>query len=168
MIEKIFNKGEYIMMPEPTPEQVKLWDEIESSINEENIETTAQFYGLSDELKKHFASVKTAEHIMIIGQKHRLTEKITRQLTRVTSMVLLGETNITEFVKEIQEKCKMEEESARQVARDINQAVFLPVKEELKKIHKRDKWPREEEQSPVAPLETEPKLEGNVVDLKNN
>ena len=64
MIEKIFNKKEDVMLPEPTTEQVKLWNEIENSIKEEDIEIMAQFYNLSDKFKKHFASEKIAKNIM--------------------------------------------------------------------------------------------------------
>ncbi|MEA2113344.1 MAG: hypothetical protein U9P63_01645, partial [Patescibacteria group bacterium] len=118
-----------------------------------------KFFQLPQTLRQTIPAVKTNDRIRKVAEKNNLNQEQLWNFSYIVGMVLLGETNITEFVKEIQEKCKMEEESARQVARDINQAVFLPVKEELKKIHKRDKWPREEEQSPVAPLETEPKLE---------
>jgi hypothetical protein len=110
-------------------------------------------------------------------------------------MILLGEINIVDFVKTLQEKCNLTEESARQLARDINQAIFLPVKESLKKVHQVSEWPREDEttqgqtispnpstinqkdnervvnlserEKKIVPPETaEPRIEGNVVDLK--
>ena len=80
-------------------------------------------------------------------------------------MILLGETHITKFVKSIQEKCGLTEEMARQVARGINQTVFLPIKESLKQIHKIPESPRENEVKEEKPAE--PKLNGNIVDLKN-
>jgi len=156
---QIFNKEEDAMLPEPSEEQIKMWDEIEESLTEKRIENYANYSDLSDEFKKHFASLKTSQEIQIIIKKHQLPEESTKQLPYIIGMILLGETNIIDFVKTLQEKCKLAEEPARQLARDINQAIFLPVKESLKEIHNVPEWPRESEP-------TEPQLNGNVVDLK--
>ena len=200
MPEENLNKKEDIMLPEPTTEQVRLWDKIEESLNEEITELEVKFQTLSDELKTHFASIQTAENIRTIGKKHQLSEKSVWWLSHTVGMVLLGETNIVDFVKTLQEKCGLAEEPARQIARDINQAILLPVKESLKKIHQVPEWPREEQvversmplslpktptpkeptlpsarkdiyQEPIEeatqPNQIEPKINGNVVDLKN-
>jgi hypothetical protein len=83
-------------------------------------------------------------------------------------MILLGEINIVDFVKTLQEKCGLEREAARQLARDINKEIFLPVKESLKKIHQVPEWPREDEakEKTTPPGVNGPRLNGNIVDLK--
>jgi len=144
------------------------------------------FYQLPKEVQEVIISTKTAEKNEEIAKKHRLSDDATWQMSYVVGMVLLGETNIVDFVKSLQEKCKLNEEPARQLARDINSEIFLPIKESLKKIHKIPEWPREDRASrpstqltrqPTAPessqrtvvLEEKPKdfkNIGNVVNLK--
>lgn len=164
MLEENSNKKEDIMLPEPTSEQIKLWDEMENFLNEGNIELEAKFQNVSDELKILIASRQTAENIKMIGKKHQFTEESVQQLSYTTGTVLLGEVNIVDFVKTLQEKCSLKEEPARKLARDINQAIFLPVKESLKKIHQVSSWPREDEAKEQTI--SEPKIEGNIVNLK--
>ena len=126
-----------------------------------------KFFQFPQNLREAITSTETAAQIKKTAEKNNLNKDQLWNFSYVVGMVLLGETNITEFVKEIQEKCGMEEEPARQVARDINQVVFLPVKEELKKINNISQWPRENER-PATPPAVEPKLDGNIVDLKNH
>jgi len=163
MPNKIFNNEEEIMLPEPTTEQVKLWNEIEKYRDEKNIKIETKFQAISNELKVHLTSTKTADKIREVAKKNNLNDSQLRLASHTVGMVLLGETNIVDFVKTLKEKCKLTEEPARQLARDINQAIFLPVKEDLKKIHKVPQWPREDE---TKEQQVSPQIEGNVVNLK--
>ena len=112
-----------------------------------------------------------------VAEKNKLTDKQIWSASYIVGMVLLGETNIVDFVKSLMRECKLNEESARQLARDINSAIFLPVKESLKKIHKVPDWPREEgsNQRPVITQdnkrvvtlkEKKPDTPNNLVNLK--
>lgn len=123
-----------------------------------------KFFQLPQKLRQAIPAVETSDQIRGVAEKNNLNSKQLWNFSYIVGMILLGETNITEFVKEIQEKCGMKEEPARQVARDINQIVFLPLKEELKKIHNISQWPREKDKPTAPPIE--PKLDGNIVDLK--
>jgi len=122
------------------------------------------YFQLPQELRRLFFAEETANKIRIIAKKNNLNDKQLWWTSHITGKILLGEINIVDFVKTLQEKCRLAEEPARKLARDINQVVFLSVKESLKKIHKIPKWPREDEALPPEP--TGPRLEGNVVDLK--
>jgi len=164
MSNGIFDKKEDIMWPKPTMEQIELWNKIEESLNEENIELNANFSALPDGLKTHFASVKIVQKIIEIGEKYQLSKESTSQLSYIIAMVLLGKLNIVNFVKILQKKYDLEREQARQLARDINSEIFLPVKDELKKIHKISEWPRENESTNKTP--NTPQLNGNIVNLK--
>ena len=163
MFQNSFNKEEDIMMPQPSSEQIKMWDAIETSLDEKTIEIQTNFHALADELRTHFASMETAKAISIIGAKHQFAQDKIQQLSYIAAMILLAETNIVDFVKTLQEKCGLKEKPARQLARDLNQEIFLPVKESLKKLHKVPEWPREDKTT----SDDEPRLDGNVVDLKN-
>lgn len=125
-----------------------------------------KFFQLPQKLREAISSVETATQIRTVAQKNNLNSAQLWSFSYIVGMVLLGETNITEFVKEIHDKCELDEASSRQAARDINQTVFLPVKEELKKIHNIAQWPREEEQKIAHSQTNEPQIDGNIVDLK--
>lgn len=118
-----------------------------------------KYFQLPQDLRQIMFAVETADKIRVISQKNNLNKDQLWWASHTVGMILLGETNIVDFVKTLQEKCGLAEEPARQLARDINQDIFLPVKESLKKIHQVSEWPRESETN-------EPHLEGNIVDLK--
>ena len=173
----IMGKKEDVMLPKPTLEQIKMWDEIENSLSEKSVEINVKFHNLPDEFRRHFASIETAKKISEIATRHKLLEDAIQRMSYIVGMVLLGEINIVNFVKSLMKECNLNEESARQLARDINSAIFLPVKESLKKIHKVPDWPREEgsNQRPVITQddkrvvtleEKKPEANNNVVDLR--
>ncbi len=126
-----------------------------------------KYFQLPQNIRQIMFSVETADQMYQVTQKNHLDNNQGWWAAHTTGMVLLGETNIVNFVKTLQEKCKLTEEtSARQLARDINQSIFLPVQESLKKVHQISEWPRGEERKPVMPQTNGPQLNGNIVDLK--
>ncbi len=154
-----------------------------------------KYFNLPQDVRQTIFAVETADKIKAVGEKNKLNQDQTWWASHTVGMILLGETNIVNFVKTLKSKCELSEEKARQLARDINRAVFLPVKESLKKFHKIDQWPREDESPQKKTKEPELRKElqdnieelqkpqeklkkqtqsaelstnGNVVDLKNN
>jgi len=119
-----------------------------------------KYFQLPQDIRQTMFAVETADKIRAIGQKNNLNKDQLWWASYIVGMILLGETNIVDFVKALQEKCHLDEEPARQLARDINQAIFLSAKESLKRIHRVSEWPREKSEA------SEPRLNGNVVDLK--
>jgi len=119
------------------------------------------------DLKEVMFAVKTVQDLEKISLKNKLNDQQLWWTSYVIGLILLAETNIVDFVKTLQEKLELKEEPTRQLARDINQEIFLPVKESLKKIHQVPEWPREKETTPDQPVNNEPQLNGNIVDLKN-
>ena len=158
-----------------------------------------KYFQLPQDLRQLIFSTETADKIRDVAEeKNNLKKDQLWWTSHTVGMILLGETNIVDFVKTLKAKCHLTDESARKLARDINQVIFLPVKESLKKIHKVPEWPRESEApgrekspapqeapkksissvqstpstrptlpvKPTVPETTEPRLEGNIVDLK--
>ena len=121
-----------------------------------------KFFRLPKKLQQIMFNVEIAAQIKKIAKKNNLDNAQTWSMSYITGMILLGETNIINFLKSIEKECKLEKEQARQLARDINSVIFLPVKDDLKKIHKISKWPRENETEET----NEPQLNGNIVNLK--
>lgn len=133
------------------------------------------FLRLPQDLQKALFDMKTINVIETVSQENNLSNDQRHWASHTVGVILLGEVNIVGFVKTLQEKCQLDETLARQLARDINQTIFLSVKESLKKIHQVSEWPREDEPKrptvpepaiPTIPKPNEPRIEGNIVDLK--
>ena len=144
----------------PTPSQMKKAREITDPLIKQRY---LKYLQLPQDLRQIMFTEETADKIYEVGENNNLNENQLWWASHTAGMIILGETNIVDFVKTLQEKCKLTEELARQLARDINHAIFLPNKESLKKIHKVPQWPREDE---TKEPQTSPQIEGNVVDLK--
>jgi len=123
-----------------------------------------RYFQLPQDIRQIFFALETADQIYNVAKRNGLNDNQLWGASYTAGLILLGEINIINFVKALQEKCKLREEPARQLARDINQAIFLPVKESLKQIHKVPEWPREREPEPQQTKG--PQINGNVVDLK--
>ena len=144
----------------PTLNQIKSIQKINDPLIRQRY---LKYFQLPQDIREIFFAVETADKVYDVAQKNNLNENQLWWASHTAGMIILGETNIVDFVKTLQEKCELTEEPARQLARDINQAIFLPVKEDLKKIHKVPQWPREDE---TKETQVSPKIEGNVVNLK--
>lgn len=121
-------------------------------------------FRLPQDIRQIFFATETADRMYQIGQKNALNETQLWHTSYATGLVLLGETHIGQFVETLRKKCALDEEKARTLARDINQEIFLPLKESLKKVHRLNQWPRED--GPQVPANL-PRLNGNIVNLKN-
>jgi len=122
------------------------------------------YFQLPQSLQQIMFNTEIAEKIKKIAENNNLNKTQTWSASYITGMILLGETNIIDFLKSIEKECKLEREQARQLARDINSEIFLPVKDDLKKIHKISVWPRENETEKT----NTPQSNGNIVDLKKH
>ena len=162
----------------PTP---RVLQKIKNITNPLIRERYLKYFGLPQDIRQIFFAVETADEINAATERNKLSDKQAWSASYVVGMVLLGETNIVNFVKSLKEECNLDNESARQLARDINSAIFLPVKESLKKIHKISEWPRENESDSqptsrseipevnervVTLEEKKPEIGNNVVDLR--
>ncbi len=143
----------------PTPSQIKQLQDISDPIIRQRY---LKYFQLPENLRKIMFSEETASKISEIAKKNNLNDDQTWWTSYIAGMILLGETNIIDFLKSIEKECKLERELARQLARDINSEIFLPVKDDLKKIHKISVWPRENENE----KSNIPQSNGNIVNLK--
>ncbi len=145
----------------PTPQQIK---NLQGIINPLIKQRYLKYFQLPENLRKIIFSAETADKIKKIAEKNNLDSTQTWSMSYIVGMVLLGETNIIDFLKSIEKECDLEREQARLLARDINSSIFLPVKDDLKKIHKISEWPRENENINKTP--DMPQVNGNIVNLK--
>ncbi len=162
-----------------TPNQIKNIQSIKDPLIKQRYIKWSQ---LPTDLRQMMFSIETADKIHQTGQKNNLDSNQIWWASHTIGMIFLGETKITDFVKTLQDKCTLEESAARQLARDVNQQIFLSAQESLKKVHQISEWPKGQEQpkqeiqkeepkpEPVnnyqEPVEPKPQLNGNIVDLK--
>ena len=125
----------------PTKRQIEQLKEIQDPLARAKY---AKLLQLPQDLQSALFDVQSADLIYRIAQENHLTSEQLWQFSYLVGMILLGEAHITEFIKKIQEKCQLPYEASRNLARQINQELFLPLKESLKIVHKIPKWPREE------------------------
>lgn len=164
MPEIIFNQKEDIMLPEPTLEQTTLWEEIESSLNEEAIETEADFVALPDETRAYFTSPEITEKIIDLAKKHQLGAEQTKRLSNLIKKTAVKKINLTELENYLVKELSLTTDKAKELSRDILNEIFGPIREKLN-------LGRREGSSPARPMPpsmgpAEPRIEGNIVDLK--
>ncbi|MCD6283803.1 hypothetical protein J7J12_00940 [bacterium] len=126
-----------------------------------------KYLKLPPDIKEIMFSPKAAEKIKEIGIKNHLTPLQLQKLSYVTGSVLLGELKISNFIKEICEKCKLETEPSKKIADEITKEIFIPVKESLKKIQIQKNQISSSIPKSASSI-PEPKIKGNIVDLKNH
>ncbi len=127
-----------------------------------------KYFQLPKSIRSQFFNSQTAAKIRQAGKKNNLNLSQISEAAYLTGGILLGEFRITEFVERLMQDCQLNQQEARQLARDINQVIFLPVKDDLKRLHQINYWPRENEVS--ASIQKEeykfPRLNGNLVNLR--
>lgn len=183
-----------------TPEQTKKIEGIKDPLIKQKY---IKYFQLPEDLRKSIFAVETADKIREIGSiQNKLNTEQIGSLAYVVGGVLLGDIQITDFVRTIEEKCKIDTHLAQKIARQVAQEIFLPIKESLKKVHQGIEIPEKEaplmpqpiketpekSETPPSPKKedvykeqitqkdvagpagarpVEPRLEGNIVDLKS-
>ena len=90
---------------------------------------------LPKDLQDAFFSDEISEAIIEVGKKHNLRIDKIGELGDETSSVMIGETPPNMYIKNLAARLEVDGEKAKAIAEDINQKVFQPVRNSLKKIH---------------------------------
>jgi len=93
------------------------------------------FSKASEEIFNAITSEEGDDVLYEIGERNNLTEKQLGEIGSETTLVMLGLTKPEEFIKSIQERAGISEDTARSIAQDINEKIFRPIRDELRKIH---------------------------------
>lgn len=91
---------------------------------------------LPPNLREAYGSVKTTEILEEIGKKHGLRLDQIGELVDETGYVMLGATPPSDYVTKLEEAAGVNREQARAVATDVNERVFKPIRDALKRVHK--------------------------------
>ena len=90
---------------------------------------------LPKDLRDAYFSPATTEAIKETGKNNGLTIDKIGELAHETGLVMIGITPPGEYIKNLTGRLGVAPEKAKAVAEEINQKVFQPVRESLKKIH---------------------------------
>lgn len=97
---------------------------------------TTNTSSLPDDVQKTMSSPEVAKKIQAIGQKHQLHVDTVGTLLDETQLVMKGETHPKEYIKNLTKRLSVSDTKAKEVAVDINEQIFRPIRESLKKVHR--------------------------------
>ncbi|KKS34343.1 MAG: hypothetical protein UV22_C0011G0020 [Parcubacteria group bacterium GW2011_GWA2_42_35] len=98
-------------------------------------ELRERYLKLPKQLQDALFSVDSAEAIRQIGEKHKLMIDKIGLLADETGYVMLGLTHPKDFISRIVERLGVDQKTSRELAEEINEKIFSPVREHLKKLH---------------------------------
>ncbi len=94
-----------------------------------------KFLELPEDVQKALFSVEVSETISGVGKKYGLVVNKLGELADETGLIMLGLTKPSEYIKNLEQRLGVSASQAKEIAEDINQKVFSPIRESLKKIH---------------------------------
>src|SRR3989344_5895568 len=120
--------------------------------NPKQINIMERYRDLPEDIQQALFSSATSDAILAIGKKNELAIDKICELVDETGLVMLGITPPSDYVKNLVNRLSVPQEKAKAIAEEINQKVFQPVRESLKKIH----GIAEEVKKPEAPPQPKP------------
>lgn len=90
---------------------------------------------LPPNLREAYGSIKTTEILEEIGKKHGLRVDQLGGLVDETGEVMLGVTPPSEYVAQLEGAVGVSREKAKAIALDVNERVFKPIRDALKRVH---------------------------------
>lgn len=119
--------------------------------------TEEQYRKLPDELKAAISSTDIAEKMFEIGRKFALSIEKNGFLAEETAFVVLGLIKPGGFPAVIKARLEVSEEEAQEIAKEVSNQIFFPIREALKKTHQveiKDEGKKTPEtMTPPAPVE---------------
>ncbi|MDP3734814.1 MAG: hypothetical protein Q8R39_00070 [bacterium] len=94
-----------------------------------------KFNSLPTNVRETLTSVHVEERLMAIGRAHKLHLDILGELADETGLVMLGLTHPRNYVEHLSERLGISREDATALARDVNEQIFSPIREALKRVH---------------------------------
>lgn len=126
-------------------------------------ELKEKFQNLPEDIQDAISSVSVGNTMEDVGEKHHLHLDQINELYDETGLVMLGLTHPKDYIKNLQNRLVIDFDFAKKIAADINEQIFRPIRESLKKVHNiEDEETRNEKQETVA--QTPPQTElGKII-----
>ena len=106
---------------------------------------------LPEDVRQSIQSSNFDKKLQDIAAKHQLHIDQTGGLEDETLLVMMGFTEPAEFAKHIENQARVPQGKAQQIAGDVSQQIFLPIRESMKKF-------MDGQQKAVAPAPQPPML----------
>ena len=90
---------------------------------------------LPESVRTTILAPKTLDTLYAIGENNKLTQEKVDKLVRYTDVILAGIVPIKLFRNTLQEELQLDEDTARKVAMEVRDKIFMAVKDELREIH---------------------------------
>ncbi len=94
-----------------------------------------RYKSLPTDLQDAIFSMENAQTLQNIGQIHKLRVDQIGVLADETGLVMLGFTKPNEFIPHLAERLKIDKELVRTIAHEVNDRIFIKVRDALRKIH---------------------------------
>src|SRR3990167_2108635 len=125
-----------------------------------------KYDALPDDLKTALFSSAVTNNILGTGRKYGLHVDKIGELADETGLVMLGITPPGEFIRNLTRRLELDPEKAKAVAEEINQKIFQPVRESLKKVHglgEAPKAPTQPDATKQKPLPTRSDITEKII-----
>lgn len=101
-----------------------------------------QYESLPSDVQEAIISVGVANKLTALTAKYKLHLDKAEELSDETSLVMLGITGPSDYMKNLQRRLELPEDLARDLVADVNEQIFKPIRESLKQIHGMTNDPR--------------------------
>lgn len=115
-----------------------------------------QFKKLPKDIQDAILAVDLRDKLKMVSDKHKLLVDKAGVLENETMLVMLGLENHSAYPESIKKELGITSEQAQEITKDINEQIFLPIRESLKNIEKNNIEEAEKE-------EVETSREGSTV-----
>lgn len=163
--EGITLKEEDIMWPEPSGEQVALWQELEKNITEKTLERENLFGSLAKDIRGLLASESISDKLVKMSRYNLTRDQIIALARYIKSLFIdisKEEIETPQLINSLRLEIDIDPEKAQAIFRDINNEILLPA---LKNIPGESE-PSKQTPPPKASPAPKPKDE-RIIDLKN-
>ncbi len=93
------------------------------------------FEKLPADVQEATSSVGVANILQKTGEKYRLHVDKIDELFDETTLVMLGPTHPQDYLANLKRRLQIPDDMARDLVADVNEQIFKPIRESLKKIH---------------------------------
>ncbi|MEK7614155.1 MAG: hypothetical protein AAB428_00610 [Patescibacteria group bacterium] len=118
-----------------TPSMAINTEETPEFIDVIDAEVEEKYKTLPEDVRKAITSVEVSAKITGLAEKYRLHIDKADELSDETGLVMLGLTHPRDYLNNLKKRLEIPEDLAREIVADINNQIFLPIRQSLKKIH---------------------------------
>ena len=109
-----------------------------------------QFKKLPKDIQDAILAVDLRDKLKMVSDKHKLLVDKAGVLENETMLVMLGLENHSAYPESIKKELGITSEQAQEITKDINEQIFLPIRESLKNIEKNNVEEAEKEEAETS------------------